>query len=1172
MKLTKKFKKGMAIVLSTVLTAGLIQIIPQTMTDVKAADSSILPTVTAYATKDALMDDTFAPGSSKKGKLTFGKNSAGNTQEWYVFGKCSVTGTSDDNTVIFATKPITKSRFADASYSGTSYYDYSGGEEYRIDQKYIKNYVYCNYYSTSTVRKELKLIEKNTNYFSTAEQALMNEPEVSTYDNGSGCDFWQKDKLYLASGWYGTDSSGNTTYQDVVCVSPAHARMQVKISDYIESNELFWLRTPCNMWFGDETWSQALAVTAGNKSGAIIATAVNAGVYGVQPAAVLNLTDVLFASAAKTDKTTGIIDAGSAMTLRLDGSSREIGEATYDTDTGVISAAKSSAATGDVSLVVQGNDGIHDWYYSQKLTGSAPVTVKSSDIETAVSGLASDVDLSKCQIWLETTDADDNMIYAKNASEIKTLNEVEIKFSVPKAGEPITNEVLSHTEGTRASIKWMWNKDGDDIEEGTIAGYAETHYVEVKIEPETGYKLADKVAFIKPGSTSPNFQVGEDGTITYLMWWTTDFDTIVSITTPDAITVANGTAYENMNLPERVNITTKAGTVTSAAVTWNTDKPISGTYDPAVMTEQVVKLRGTISFDNLHTSVGYNTEITVIISAAGITGAPTASVPSGTYTEDQLVTLSSTTEGAKIYYTLADRKLTVENGTEYTGPIEVTGVAGEHTITQIKAMAVKDGMQASEVVTFTYMINKPVPVIEYTIKATAGPNGSITPSGDVKVVQGCDQAFNIKPDEGYEVESVIVDGIDEGRYEMYSFDTVKASHTIEATFKKIASVVEAPTIISQPLNNITVRAGETATFVVSATGMDLTYQWKIDRNDGKGFVDIAGANNAFYTTGAADKTCNGFKYQCVISNPGGSVTSDTATLTVLDDTTPTATPTVNPTATPTVNPTATPTVKPTATPTVEPTATPTVNPTATPTVNPTTTPTVNPTATPTVNPTATPTVNPTTTPTVNPTPTPVPSSKADDYRIIKGANSTWASNADGSLAIQGNGDPSKFQSVKVDGKVIDASNYTIAEDSTILLKADFLKTLSAGSHSFELIWTDGSADTTFTVAKNTSDDNNNSSDDKNADKNNSNDKNTNNNNNNDKNTNNSNTDKNTNNNSNDTNNNSTQPQNNNNKDNQDISAPRLGDTSNVALWVTLAAALFAGLSGMLVRSKKKDCK
>ena len=69
MKVTKKFKKGMAIVLSTVLTAGLIQIIPQKMTDVKAADSSILPSVTAYAAKEELMDSTFAPGSTNIGKL-----------------------------------------------------------------------------------------------------------------------------------------------------------------------------------------------------------------------------------------------------------------------------------------------------------------------------------------------------------------------------------------------------------------------------------------------------------------------------------------------------------------------------------------------------------------------------------------------------------------------------------------------------------------------------------------------------------------------------------------------------------------------------------------------------------------------------------------------------------------------------------------------------------------------------------------------------------------------------------------------------------------------------------------------------------------------------------------------------------------------------------------------
>ncbi len=63
---------------------------------------------------------------------------------------------------------------------------------------------------------------------------------------------------------------------------------------------------------------------------------------------------------------------------------------------------------------------------------------------------------------------------------------------------------------------------------------------------------------------------------------------------------------------------------------------------------------------------------------------------------------------------------------------------------------------------------------------------------------------------------------------------------------------------------------------MAATGTDLKYQWQIDRNDGKGFADIAGADRASYTTSAVDKNCNGYKYQCVIRNSAGSVTTGTA--------------------------------------------------------------------------------------------------------------------------------------------------------------------------------------------------------------------------------------------------------------------------------------------------------
>lgn len=104
------------------------------------------------------------------------------------------------------------------------------------------------------------------------------------------------------------------------------------------------------------------------------------------------------------------------------------------------------------------------------------------------------------------------------------------------------------------------------------------------------------------------------------------------------------------------------------------------------------------------------------------------------------------------------------------------------------------------------------------------------------------------------------------------------------------------------------------------------------------------------------------------------------------------------------------------------------------------------------------------------------------YQIIEGANGSWNQSTDGngSLRIRGNGEFSKFQNVKVDGNIIDSKNYTPSEGSTIIeLHADYLKTLSEGSHTFEIVWTDGAAVTGFTVARNTSGSNNTGNNDNN---------------------------------------------------------------------------------------------
>ena len=72
----------------------------------------------------------------------------------------------------------------------------------------------------------------------------------------------------------------------------------------------------------------------------------------------------------------------------------------------------------------------------------------------------------------------------------------------------------------------------------------------------------------------------------------------------------------------------------------------------------------------------------------------------------------------------------------------------------------------------------------YTIKATAGAGGSISPSGNVSVREGGDQTFTITPDEGYAVANVKIDGKSIGAVKSYTFENVSSLHTIEAIFVK----------------------------------------------------------------------------------------------------------------------------------------------------------------------------------------------------------------------------------------------------------------------------------------------------------------------------------------------------------------------------------------------------
>ena len=503
-----------------------------------------------------------------------------------------------------------------------------------------------------------------------------------------------------------------------------------------------------------------------------------------------------------------------------------------------------------------------------------------------------------------------------------------------------------------------------------------------------------------------------------------------------------GTDYYAYIIAERVNgtritdyasvpvpITIPAGTavteISSVEVT-GIDTPVSGTeldVSAVCVTTGVVPAASAVTWTPGDTTAAYNTSYTASVTftadtdyefsdavtatvngnAAVVTknadgtltvtytfsatakenvGAPDASVPSGIYPESQKVELRSPTQGATIYYTTDGSEPSVSNGTKYTGLIDVTGVEGQSVTTTIKAIAVKESMQDSEVKTFTY-----------TIEIPSQP------------------------------------------------------------------AMGKPVITTHP-QSIMVKAGETAEFTVAATGTDLNYQWQINRNDGNGFVNI-GENRADYTTTTIEKDCDGFLYRCVISNLAGTVTTQEAKLTVTEDVIPPSATKYSITATAGANGKISPSgivevtegnrqefiitaqngyeIDSLKIDGTEVTAVASYifeNVTVAHTIEVT---------------------------------FKQSESLQSKYKIIEGANSLWTEGADGSLSIRGDGNYSDFRSVKVDGSVIGSENYTVTEGSTIItLTAAYLNSLSAGNHTFEIVWTDGAAKTNITISTNMS--------------------------------------------------------------------------------------------------------
>lgn len=103
----------------------------------------------------------------------------------------------------------------------------------------------------------------------------------------------------------------------------------------------------------------------------------------------------------------------------------------------------------------------------------------------------------------------------------------------------------------------------------------------------------------------------------------------------------------------------------------------------------------------------------------------------------------------------------------------------------------------------------------YEIRATSGPNGIISPEGNVNVTHGDNMSFDIIPDVGYEIDDVLVNGVSVGPVNSYDFINLTDNATIEASFKIITFFVYATSGangVIMPEGNVEVNYGSDPPF------------------------------------------------------------------------------------------------------------------------------------------------------------------------------------------------------------------------------------------------------------------------------------------------------------------------------------------------------------------------
>lgn len=374
------------------VSAMVLTMFPTFSTSVHAEENQS-PTKEQFSTVEELKnyDTNDNDGVKNPAKVYFGNNN----QQWWIAGS-----QSNDSITLFSASSMRDDVQFESNYMDNKTYDDKWNCTYP-DREPAE--VFPNHYGASYIRN-VTLKEMEASFFTSSEQALINETTIYTDDTKNNSVYSTTDKLYLA---YGDQEDYNHVTVGKNSANDLNDGLRIDPSYWGKSVlELFWIRSP--FVSNDDPNDGSSVLTAWpSKNYPAFNGAQTSNAEKIRPAFELNSSTILFASAVPSATSTGNLtlqdtDGDGAFTLRYDAGkySKNLGSA-------VISYDESKVILTDVPngtyLVAQNSNGA----YAKQITNETEVSASGMNLDS----------FANCKIWLETTDTANRITYAALAEK-----------------------------------------------------------------------------------------------------------------------------------------------------------------------------------------------------------------------------------------------------------------------------------------------------------------------------------------------------------------------------------------------------------------------------------------------------------------------------------------------------------------------------------------------------------------------------------------------------------------------------------------------------------------------------------------------------------------------------------------------------------------------------------